>query len=81
MSFFHDMTRAGRKRKAGHRYKSGNIKQPNAAQRHKTAQELIDLEKAVVLVQPHRCKSHDQLIKPLIGKSSRDGLPSGEAAE
>ena len=48
------MARRGQKRKNGHRYANGNLKQPNAAERHRTAQELIDLEKAVVLAQPHR---------------------------
>jgi hypothetical protein len=62
------MARAGRKRKNGHRWANGNLKQPNAAQRHKNAQQLIDLEKAVVLAQPHRRKNNDQLFECPLGR-------------
>jgi hypothetical protein len=60
--------RAWRKRKNGHRWANGNIKQPNAAQRHKTAQELIDLEKSVVLAQPHRRGDRNQLCESPLGR-------------
>ena len=48
------MARAGRKRKNGHRWANGNLKQPNAAERHRSQREIEDAEKAVVLAQPHR---------------------------
>jgi hypothetical protein len=62
------MARRGRKRKNGHRSANGNIKQPNAAQRHKTAQDLIDIEKSVVLAQPHRRGDRNQLCESPLGR-------------
>ena len=62
------MARRGRKRKNGHRWANGNIKQPNAAQRHKNAQQLIDLEKAVVLAQPHRRGDKSQNCESPLGR-------------
>jgi hypothetical protein len=53
------------KEETSHRYASGSLKQPNAAQRHKSAQELIDAEKAIVLAQPHRRGDKNQLRKPV----------------
>jgi len=71
------MARRGRKRKNGHRWANGNLKQPNAAQRRKTAQELIDLEKAVVLAQPHRRKNNDQLLECPLGRLIVRGTSCG----
>jgi hypothetical protein len=62
------MARRGRKRKNGHSWGNGNLKAPSAAQRHRTAQDLIDIEKSVVLAQPHRRGNRDQLCESPLGR-------------
>jgi hypothetical protein len=62
------MARAGRKRKNGHRWANGNLKQPNAAARHKNAQQLIDAEKSIVLAQPHRRGDKSQACESPLGR-------------
>ena len=58
----------GRSGRTGTAWANGNLKQPNAAQRHKNAQELIDLEKAVVLAQPHRKGDLSQHLESPLGR-------------
>ncbi|HWX14156.1 MAG TPA: hypothetical protein VNY06_04745, partial [Methylocella sp.] len=62
------MAWAGRKRKNGHRWANGNLKQPNAAERHRSQRQIEDAEKAVVLAQPHRRGDKSQNCESPLGR-------------
>jgi hypothetical protein len=54
------MSRAGRKRKPGYREPSGQLKRPTVQQLAELERAARDIEKVVVLAQPHRRGNSDQ---------------------
>jgi hypothetical protein len=61
--------RAGRPRKFGERYPSGQLKRPNAVQQIAEAERTrADQEKIVVLAQPHRRGEQSQLAGSALGR-------------
>lgn len=62
------MARAGRKRKDGRREASGRLQRPTLAQIAAAQKSAQDVEKIVVLAQPHRRGSHDPLTESALGR-------------
>lgn len=61
--------RAGRPRKTGERYPSGQLKKPNTVQQIAEAERArADQEKIVVLLQPHRRGEQSQLAGSALGR-------------
>jgi len=62
------MARAGRKRKEGARWPSGQLRRPTLAERLAAEIATADAEKVVVLAQPHRRGERDQKAESAIGR-------------
>lgn len=62
------MARAGRKRKEGRREATGRLQRPTLAQIAAAQKSAQDIEKVVVLAQPHRRGSHDPLTECALGR-------------
>jgi len=62
------MARAGRKRKEGRREASGRLQRPTLAQIAAAQKSAQDVEKIIVLAQPHRRGSHDPMTESALGR-------------